>query len=202
MLFTGFNEATAQNDSLIQDETLLSQVLKEQKVSDEKLMSINFTNVSLVKALEILADRLKVGFSYNPDVIPDKTVSFEMKNVQAHEIIYKLLEGTNLEPILPPSKDVIILRKKESKIEINNIQDTIAGKVVDSDGETLPGVTVLLENNPNIGTATDVNGEFELTVPSLEGTLIFSSIGYQTQEVSIDGRTEIDVTLRAGSCYG
>ena len=195
MLFTGFNEATAQNDSLIQDETLLSQVLKEQKVSDEKLMSINFTNVSLVKALEILADRLKVGFSYNPDVIPDKTVSFEMKNVQAHEIIYKLLEGTNLEPILPPSKDVIILRKKESKIEINNIQDTIAGKVVDSDGETLPGVTVLLENNPNIGTATDVNGEFELTVPSLEGTLIFSSIGYQTQEVSIDGRTEIDVTL-------
>ncbi|MFO7846839.1 MAG: hypothetical protein R6V27_09780, partial [Balneolaceae bacterium] len=104
---TGMNLVQGQDESYLQDDSTLAQVISEQKKSDKNLMSIHFTNITLEKALEILADRINVGFSYNPDVMPNKVVSFEMSNVPAHEIIYKLLEGTNLEPVLPPSKDVI-----------------------------------------------------------------------------------------------
>ena len=201
MLFTGFNESKAQNRSPLQDETLLSQVLTEQKVSDEKLMSVNFTNVTLERALEILADRLKVGFSYNPDVMPNKIVSFEMSNVQAHKIIYKLLEGTNLEPLLPPSRDVIILREKEVLIAPEILQETVTGIITDAEtGESLPGVNVIVVDSEEvvgstIGTTTNMDGYYEIDVPDDFNTLAFTFVGYQRLEVNIDGRSEINIQL-------
>lgn len=60
--------------------------------------------------------------------------------------------------------------------------------------ETLPGVTVSVKNT-DTGTVTGADGNFEVTVPSLSDTLVFSYIGYQTQEVPINGRTEIEVVL-------
>ncbi|TVQ66392.1 MAG: SusC/RagA family TonB-linked outer membrane protein [Balneolaceae bacterium] len=73
---------------------------------------------------------------------------------------------------------------------------TVRGTVTDADtGEPLPGVNILLEGTTS-GTSTTVDGIFEISVPSLDGTLIVSFIGYETQRVDILGRTEIDVSLR------
>ncbi|RDV11993.1 SusC/RagA family TonB-linked outer membrane protein [Pontibacter diazotrophicus] len=58
---------------------------------------------------------------------------------------------------------------------------------------TLPGVTVLEQGTTN-GTATDVNGNFQIQVQP-DAVLVFSMVGYTTQAVAIDGRTAIDVTL-------
>ena len=190
---SGFDSALGQDGPQIKDENVVAQVLSDKKDVDENLLSIQFTNITLRGALEILAEEINIGFSYNPDIMPDKKVSFEMTNAPAHEVIYKLLEGTNLEPVLPQSKDVIIIREKEDFNEI--IQELVTGTVVDAQsGETLPGVTISVKDT-NIGTATDVDGEFELSVPSLYDILIFSSIGYQSQEVPIDGRSDLEVGL-------
>jgi TonB-dependent starch-binding outer membrane protein SusC len=70
----------------------------------------------------------------------------------------------------------------------------ITGKVVDSNtGETLPGVNVVIKGT-NVGVATDAAGTFNLEAPS-DATLIVSAIGYANQEVSVGGRTTIDVSL-------
>lgn len=191
----GFDSITAQEGPNAYDDHILAQVISEQKKSDKELMSISFTNVSLEKALEILAERINLGFSYNPDVMPEKTVSFELSNVQAHEIIHKLLENTNLESVLPPSRDVIILREKKVQPIMDVIEDTITGIVIDAEtDDPLPGVNVLIEGTSS-GTSTNASGRFELTVPSLQETLIVSFIGYQTMEVPIDGRTELRIEL-------
>ena len=71
----------------------------------------------------------------------------------------------------------------------------LTGHVVDSKGEAIPGVTVLLKNTA-IGTATDARGDFSLNVPSDQGTLVFSAIGFVTQEVAIKGQTTFAVALR------
>lgn len=195
VFFSTLTIAEGQSGSILEEAPMLGQIITQQQESDTNIISIKFTNVSLEEALGILADRINIGFSYNPDIIPNKKIQFKMVDAPVHEIIYELLEGTNLEPVLPSSKDVIILRKKQIGIETLIIQDVITGRVIDGDGETLPGATILLEGNSDVGTSTDVNGEFELSVPSLEGTLIVSSIGYKTQEVVIDGRSEIDIIL-------
>ena len=71
----------------------------------------------------------------------------------------------------------------------------ISGKVTSSDdGSSIPGVNVLLKGTTN-GTVTDSDGGYKLTVPGGDGALVFSFIGFQTQEVSIGDRSVVDVTL-------
>ena len=73
-----------------------------------------------------------------------------------------------------------------------NIQ--VKGKVVDANtGEGVPFASVQLKGTMT-GTSTDADGSYFLTVPS-RSSLIFSSIGYQTQEVAVEGRTVIDIIL-------
>ena len=74
-------------------------------------------------------------------------------------------------------------------------QEQVSGTVRDAtDALPLPGVNVLIKGTVQ-GTATDFNGAYELTVPSLSDTLVFSFVGYEPQEVPISGRTQIDVGL-------
>jgi TonB-linked SusC/RagA family outer membrane protein len=66
---------------------------------------------------------------------------------------------------------------------------------VSSEGEALPGVNVFLKGT-SVGTVTDASGRYSISVPDPNGTLVFSFIGYATQEVAINGRTTIDVVLQ------
>jgi TonB-linked SusC/RagA family outer membrane protein len=71
----------------------------------------------------------------------------------------------------------------------------ISGRVTSQeDGTSLPGVNVVLRGTAT-GTVTDSNGAFQLAVPSSGGSIVFSFIGLQTQEVAIGDRTVIDVQL-------
>lgn len=73
----------------------------------------------------------------------------------------------------------------------------VSGTVTDAEtSEELPGVNIVVKGT-STGTSTSVDGEFNLTVPSLSDTLVFTYIGYQEQEVPINGRTEIDVELNS-----
>ena len=73
----------------------------------------------------------------------------------------------------------------------------IRGKVVDSKGETLPGVSVRVKGTA-VGTTTDAQGNFVLNAPD-NGVLVFSYIGYVSQEVTVNGRSTINVTLAEDS---
>lgn len=74
-------------------------------------------------------------------------------------------------------------------------QSQVQGTVRDaSSAEPLPGVNIVIKGTFE-GTTSDINGAYSLTVASLQDTLVFSFIGFDTQEVGIDGRTTIDVDL-------
>ncbi|PAP78420.1 SusC/RagA family TonB-linked outer membrane protein [Rubrivirga marina] len=78
-------------------------------------------------------------------------------------------------------------------------QHTVTGTVTSAeDGSPLPGVNVVLLGTTT-GTATDAEGAYTLGVPTDEGVLVFSFIGYELQEVEIGGRSEIDVALEPSS---
>ncbi|PRY04317.1 TonB-linked SusC/RagA family outer membrane protein [Pontibacter ummariensis] len=73
---------------------------------------------------------------------------------------------------------------------------TVQGKVTTAEGEPLPGVTVVLKGTVR-GTTTGVDGSFSLNVPKDEGgTLVFSFIGYVSQEIPVEGKATINVVLR------
>ncbi|GEO07203.1 SusC/RagA family TonB-linked outer membrane protein [Adhaeribacter aerolatus] len=70
----------------------------------------------------------------------------------------------------------------------------VKGRVTAENGDGLPGVTVLVKGTSN-GTATDANGNYALNVANGTGTLVISFIGYNTQEVPLNNRTTINVTM-------
>jgi TonB-dependent starch-binding outer membrane protein SusC len=71
----------------------------------------------------------------------------------------------------------------------------VTGKVTASDdGSSLPGVNVVLKGTTN-GTVTDSDGNFKLNVPASGGSLVFSFIGLQTQEIPLEQRAVVDVSL-------
>ena len=79
---------------------------------------------------------------------------------------------------------------------------TISGAIYDNKGETLPSVSIL-ERGTNNGTASDLNGNFELIVKQLPTVLVISYVGYKTKEVNVSGSTStIKVTLQGGISLG
>jgi len=81
-------------------------------------------------------------------------------------------------------------------------QSVVSGTVTDaSNGEVLPGVNIQVPGT-TVGTATNSEGEYQLNVPSLQDTLVFSFVGFKTQEIPINGRSQIDVELQMQAIYG
>lgn len=70
---------------------------------------------------------------------------------------------------------------------------TVTGTVTGSDGVPLPGVTVMVKGT-STGTSTDFDGNYSLAAPS-DGVLVFSYVGFTTQEVSVAGRANVSVSL-------
>jgi TonB-dependent SusC/RagA subfamily outer membrane receptor len=93
-----------------------------------------------------------------------------------------LLDKTSIKEA--PTKEVLQQRK-------------LTGTVVDeTTGESLIGVTILI-NGTTQGTVTDVNGKFNLTLPSANAKLKVSYMGYLTQTIDIKGQARIDIKLKA-----
>lgn len=72
---------------------------------------------------------------------------------------------------------------------------TLTGRVTAGDSrEALPGVNVSIDGTTT-GTTTNTDGTYQLNVPSASSTLVFSYIGYVSQRISVNGRTQLDATL-------
>ena len=103
------------------------------------------------------------------------------------------LEGVSITSVI----NSFDIEKSENLVfEWSENQDrTISGKVTDEDdGSPIPGVAVLLKGTTT-GTTTNIDGDFRLSVPASGGTLVFSFLSYETQEVEIGNNAVINVQL-------
>ena len=75
---------------------------------------------------------------------------------------------------------------------------TVKGTVKDKTGETVIGASVVQKGNTSVGTITDIDGNFSLSVPA-SSTLIISYVGMKTQEVQLDGSSSYEITLEDDS---
>lgn len=78
-------------------------------------------------------------------------------------------------------------------------QTTVTGIVTDEGGDPIPGANVTVKGVSGSGTITNLDGEYSIKVPSGSFSLIFSFVGMATQEVSINGRTVVDIQMNAES---
>ncbi|RPH33959.1 MAG: TonB-dependent receptor [Bacteroidales bacterium] len=107
---------------------------------------------------------------------------------------------TSISPILASAHSLEVSINKEeyrsANIDGDMVQTReIKGKVVDDKGEAIPGVSIVLKGKVNVGTSTDVNGEFTINVDSENDILIFSFIGMKTQEIPVGANNFLTVNL-------
>lgn len=93
--------------------------------------------------------------------------------------------------------DVSAANRKDINSQNVSIQEEriIKGKVTSNQGEMLPGVNVVIKGTTN-GTITNVNGEYSIKVPAKQALLVFSFIGYESQEKVITDQSVVDVVLK------
>lgn len=180
---------------------------KAQAVLDKQI-SITLHNSSLENALKTIEHQTGVKFVYSKSVIETSTqVSLDVRKERLEDILKQLLAPNNIS--FEIIENHIVLSKSKAQptektvsstdppaiADITQQQVVVTGTVTSATEETLPGVSVQLKGT-SIGTTTDINGKYSLTVPDAGGTLVFSYIGYETQEATINGRSRVNITLQ------
>ena len=150
-------------------------------------------------------ERLSGGkFMYSPEIIQSyRKVSIVAKNEEVAAILNRLLQplGIRYEVV----NNYIILSRKNDIVGIfyQSVATTgndapfkvVRGKVTSQNGDPLNGVSVAAKNT-KVGTATDNNGEFVITVEDQVTTLVFTHVGYITSEVAITNQQSLTVVLQ------
>ncbi|OJY91444.1 MAG: hypothetical protein BGP14_15860 [Sphingobacteriales bacterium 44-15] len=86
------------------------------------------------------------------------------------------------------------LQSGQSPDPAEKMKLTVAGKVTDKNGAPVPNVSVV-EKNTNNGTVTKNDGTFSLSVADANATIIFSIVGYKTQEIAVSGRNRLNIVM-------
>lgn len=164
----------------------------------KRIISIDEKEAPLREILENIVSKADLGLAYNAELLSLKEpVIIKLEYVTVARALEEVLKNTEYEATISRMRE-IVLRKKEKKvpeIKLLKIEQEISGTVTDSEtGEALPGVNVFVENT-NIGTTTDENGRYQLTVPDDATTLVFSFVGYERLAEDIAGRSEINIQL-------
>lgn len=172
-----------------------------QSVLDKRL-TLQADNQKIESVLSTIEKSVSIRFAYNPRAsYVDKKVSFEYKDIRLADLLEKILAPIDL--TFEVVGEYIILREKEQETSLINPSNdepngafTVSGTVKDDQGDLLPGVNIVVKGTTT-GTTSDADGKYSLVVPIGDETLVFSFIGFATQEVSIQNRSVIDVVMVA-----
>lgn len=171
---------------------------KAQEILNRKV-TINVQEAEVQQVLALLGKQAKVKFTYNPQQIPvHNKVSFHFTDVKLADALNSILSaGIDYKVI----GNQIALRPAEelSQAEGTGTHEavaavTVSGKVSDSNGTPLPGVSIQVKGT-NAGTSTDGDGKYTIVVPDENAVLMFSFIGFAAQEVVVGTQTNIDIVL-------
>ena len=171
-------------------------VIANETYSQTKKFSLEIEDATVEEVLAKIEKQSEFYFLYSEKVIDiNRKVSMSADNQNVEPILDKLFEGTNVTYAI---KDRIIVLSTPDIID--NVtqavwqQSTISGRVTDSGGQPLPGVTVYVKGSTT-GTVTNMDGGYSLPNVAVQSTLVFSFVGMKTQEILVTNNTTINVVL-------
>ena len=161
--------------------------------SQGKKLDVDFTNSTIGAVLDYLKEKAGYDFVYRKGVVRvDDVVTLKLKDATVEKILDAVLRenGYNYEVV---DKVVVVTRAKA--VPVVPTVEVVKGQVKDASGKPLPGVTVMLKGT-SVGTATNIDGKYEIKVPAKEGVVIvFSFVGMKSQEMKFSGQKVLNVVL-------
>lgn len=181
--------------------TMYANDLEAQQVKSVKETSIEiqFEDANLIQVFKAIESETNYNFSYKSEDL-DKSFRFtaQFHKASVADVLLEISRQTQLK-FKQVNNNIHISKKtkkdrKENSLEIIIQNVVITGKVISSeDNQGVPGVNVFVKGT-SIGTVTDVNGNYSLSVPE-NSVITFSFIGFVSQSIPIDNKSIINVTL-------
>ncbi|SDD82826.1 TonB-linked outer membrane protein, SusC/RagA family [Mucilaginibacter pineti] len=156
-----------------------------------QVVTLHQKNATVQKVLKAIEKQTGYHFLYDKrDVGKVGGINIEVEGVSLSQALDQCFKDQPLTYKI--FQETIVVKKKDTE-QVKPVADIkVSGTVSDAKGP-LPGVSVRIKGT-QIGTQTDVSGKYTLNAPD-NGTLVFSFVGYTTQEVAVAGKTTLDVII-------
>lgn len=160
-------------------------------------VDIGVRQEKIIEIMNIISNNTQYTFIYAEDIKNElnKTVKIEHDN-NLHELLSDISNQSKLEFRAVNNNIVVRERSVKENNSMNLLQRVVVtGKVtsMEDDGE-LPGVNIVEKGTIN-GTVTDLDGKYSLEVPGSESIIVFSSVGFLSEEITVGTQTVINIAL-------
>ncbi|QGY47795.1 SusC/RagA family TonB-linked outer membrane protein [Maribellus comscasis] len=176
----------------------ITQALALDSYGQSKRLNLTFRDETIVRILDRIEDQSEFYFMYDATVIDvNQRKSIDCENSTISKILNELFHDTGITYRIDDRQIALTRANEVSEPHIGQMdqqQKVVSGKVTDSTGQPLPGVTVVVKGTTQ-GTVTGNNGTYSLSSIPESAMLQFSFVGMKTQEVEVAGKTTVNMIM-------
>lgn len=170
--------------------------------SQTKVFTMQSTQKTILEVFKEIEKNSEFIIFYKDGVADlNRKVSVNVVNQPVDKILEQLLAHTD-SGFTIKDRQIVIYKKESSEVASAPQQKAkikVTGVVTDGHDESVIGANVVVKGNTSIGAITDMDGRYEIMLPSDDVTLLVSYLGYTTEEVKVKGRRNINVVLHEDS---
>lgn len=157
-------------------------------------VNLKIENASIKQVLSMIEDQSNYFFIYNGKLVDvDRKITINIDNQSINDVLKEIFQGTNIKYEID-NRQILLSGMENVIVSSTQQMKNVEGKVTDSSGGLLPGVSVVIKGTTS-GTITDSNGKFTLSNVPANAILIFSFVGMKTQEIKVENKSSINVSM-------
>ena len=170
--------------------------------TEQTTVTVRMNNCTIKDVFDHIEKNSEFVFVYHgANINLHRRVNLDVRDKSVEVILERLFKGTDVEYIIN-NRQIIVRRNEKKENSSLSIQQakkiTVTGIVKDTHGEPLIGVNVLVKGS-RTGTITDMDGHFLLNEVSPNAMVSISYIGYKTEEIALNNRSSLTITLTEDS---
>ena len=158
-------------------------------------LTLSTPRTTLGTVIKQIQSQSKYQFFYNDKLSTVTVEPLKVKDASLEQVLSTLLKNKDISYKI--EENIIYLSEKENSDSLqqqSGKERTITGQVVDAKGEPLIGVSILVKGTTD-GAITDLDGNYKIVTKSNNPVIVYSYIGYKTQEIPLKGQTAINITM-------
>lgn len=158
-------------------------------------VTLSAKNESVEKVLKRINRETNLNFFYDPAILSKaSSITLNVKDTPVQKVLEMISTQTGLN-FQRVNNTISVSWKTDSKQAAQPKKENITGTIKDNNGEPIIGASIQVKNS-GTGTITDYNGQFSLTNVPENGVLIISYIGYNTEEIPVNNRRNLQIVMK------
>lgn len=162
--------------------------------SQQTRLTLKMQDVKVIDVLGKIEDESQFFFLFNQKLVDvERRVDVDVENESVEKILNGIFGNTNVSYVVK-DRQIVLTTADLNFSSVQQQQKAVSGKVTDTSGQPLPGVSIVVKGTTN-GTISDANGNYSLPNVPENANLQFSFVGMKGQEIAVGGKTSVNVKM-------